>query len=100
MSDPRSQYRRQQFRVAVLSRWGPWCHRCQGAIDLRLKFPHKQSFTADHVPELALLLERGLNPFDPNYGRPAHLSCNASAGAAFGNRRRAPQPRRGSLAWD
>lgn len=91
--DPRSQSKRERFRKAVLAMHGPICWRCGRTIDLTLKHPHPRSYTADHVPELALLIERGLDPHDPKYGRPACRQCNVTAGASFGGKRLAAKRR-------
>lgn len=98
----RSQSKRERFRQAVLHRDGPTCRmaHCKQptrAIDLRLQAPHRASYTADHIIELATLERQGQADryYDPDNGRPAHWGCNASAGASFGNRlRRLPRPPR------
>lgn len=90
MANPRSQSRTERWRREVLALHGPTCRmpHCvmpSRRIDLTLKAPARGSYAPDHVTPIIL----GGAPFDVRNGRPAHLACNASAGAALGNRLRA-----------
>ena len=69
----------------------PLCRRCGQPINLALPPNHPQAWTAGHIVDLA----RGGHPTDPNNLAPEHRSCNSSAGARLGNRRR----KQGPLAW-
>ena len=60
------------------------CHRCGRPIDKALRWPDLMSKSVDHIVDLAA----GGEPLDPANLAPAHLSCNARAGA-LGKARRA-----------
>lgn len=74
-SDKTGQATRQRIRAALLRRYGPVCHLCQGAIDLDLKWPDPMSFTRDHIKPRSL---RGTDSIRNQ--RPAHKRCNESRG--------------------
>lgn len=74
----------------------PICGRCGQPIDLRLRHPHPQSWTAGHIIDLALRPDLAE---DRNNLRPEHLHCNASAGATAGNRRRGRPTLNTSRTW-
>ncbi|MCV7174771.1 HNH endonuclease [Mycolicibacterium sphagni] len=55
-----------------------WILSCQAPIDYSLKFPHPDSFSADHyIP----MKERIALALDPENLRPSHFACNSGRGA-------------------
>lgn len=54
------------------------CHLCQQAIDYRLRYPHPDSFSVDHVVPLS---EAPHLAEDPANLAASHLRCNVSRGA-------------------
>ncbi|HEU5085714.1 MAG TPA: hypothetical protein VFU14_20400 [Acidimicrobiales bacterium] len=90
----RSQSRRVKWKAAVLARYGAVCWLCDQPIDLHLRYPDPWSYSPDHVVNIC----DGGAPYDVANGRPAHLRCNLSRGAADGNRRR-KLTRRTALTW-
>lgn len=88
MASPRNgrPYRtlRAQLRQAWAMANAP-CGLCGKPIDYRLRYPHRMSFSLDHiVPVWA-----GGGDKDPNGFRPSHLTCNTSRGQREGARLRA-----------
>lgn len=65
------------------------CVRCHRPIDKALPWPHIMSKSVDHLRDLA----DGGDPLDLSNLGPAHLGCNARAGArAQAARRRRTRP--------
>lgn len=88
--DPRSTRQHQRDRAAAIAT-NDHCCICGQPIDKTLPGTHPLGPSLEHITELAA----GGAPHDPaNHGL-AHLKCNTSAGARFGNsHRHRPHSRR------
>jgi hypothetical protein len=91
---------RKALRATVAKECGP-CWRCGLPIDYSLPWPHLRSYVLDEI----ISRDDGGDPLDPQNVAPAHLDCNARAGAAITNRKRrfrrwgAPTPLNASRDW-
>jgi 5-methylcytosine-specific restriction endonuclease McrA len=66
------------FKTLVLQTYGPVCFLCGGAIDVELHHNQKMAATVHHlIPKVRLDPSQW---FDVETVRPAHRSCNSSAG--------------------
>jgi 5-methylcytosine-specific restriction endonuclease McrA len=72
MSGPTSTAAYQALRLRIRASAPPICWLCSERIDLTLRWPHRLSWSLDHVIPLA----RGGSLLDPANARPAHLACN------------------------
>lgn len=80
-----------RYRQAVqrLRKPGATCVLCGREIDVTLRWPHRWSFTLEHI-------DGNKDNNQPSNQAPAHLHCNSSEGARKRNRsrpaRRPPRP--------
>ena len=68
-------HRYQKLRKWARANLTPICCFCGEWIDRELKWPHKMSWTANHI----IPLNKGGDPYDPGNIAPAHMTCNSSA---------------------
>lgn len=84
--NPRSTQAYRRLRDRVIAEETDCCI-CDQPVDKNLRWPHPGSPSIEHKDKLA---DGGTAvPLDRSRVGLAHLGCNSSEGAAFGNRRRA-----------
>lgn len=76
MAPPGMSGHRWRQLVTSLRKPGAVCALCGHEIDITLKWPHKYSFTVEHVVPRS----RGGDVVDARNAAPAHLTCNSSRG--------------------
>lgn len=84
MSGPRTGHRYRKLQQQVW-REESHCCLCGALVDMTLRFPHRMSRTLEHLDKLG---DGAPAVPDRSRVRLAHLSCNSSAGAAYGHMKR------------